>query len=96
MPATIPQKAATTVPWRIVGWGLAAILAVAPALAMQFTNEVAWTVGDFAVFAGMLVITGMGIEVATRTISARSLKLMTICGFIGIFLAVWVLLATAG
>lgn len=96
MPATIPQKATTAVPWRVVGWGLAAILAVAPALAMQFTNEIAWTVGDFAVFAAMLVIAGLGIELAARTIATRSLKVLAICGFIGIFLTVWVLLATAG
>ena len=42
---------------RLLGWGAVAFLMLAPAVAMQFTGEVNWTVSDF-VFAGVLLIGG--------------------------------------
>ncbi len=48
------------VPWRLVRWAVIAGLILAPLAAMQFTDEVAWTTFDFAVFAGLLVGAGVG------------------------------------
>lgn len=42
---------------RMLGWGAVALFILAPAVAMQFTDEVNWTTSDF-VFAGILLIGG--------------------------------------
>lgn len=42
---------------RMLGWGAVAFVMLAPAVAMQFTDEVNWTATDF-VFAGVLLIGG--------------------------------------
>ena len=42
---------------RMVGWGAVALIMLAPAVAMRFTDEVNWTAFDF-VFAGVLLIGG--------------------------------------
>lgn len=42
---------------RILGWGSVALILLAPAVAMQFTDEVDWTASDF-VFAGILLVGG--------------------------------------
>lgn len=52
--------------WRLFAWGAAALLLAIPWLAMQFTNEVNWTPGDFLVFALMLGVAGGGFELALR------------------------------
>src|SRR5688500_12362544 len=41
-------------PWRIAAWGTAALLLLLPLVAMQFTDEVAWTGFDF-IFAGVMI-----------------------------------------
>ena len=42
---------------RILGWSAVALIMLAPAVAMQFTDEVNWTASDF-VFAGVMLIGG--------------------------------------
>lgn len=42
---------------RMLGWGAVALVMLAPAVAMQFTQEVNWRASDF-VFAGVLLIGG--------------------------------------
>lgn len=44
---------------RMLGWGAVALFLLAPAVAMQFTDEVNWTMSDF-VLAGVLLIGGGG------------------------------------
>ncbi len=41
-------------PWRIARWSAAALVLLLPLAAMQFTDEVDWTLSDF-VFAGILL-----------------------------------------
>ena len=41
-------------PWRIFGWGMAAVVLLLPLVGMQFTSEVNWTGFDFLV-AGVMV-----------------------------------------
>ena len=41
--------------WRIARWTVAGMLLAIPALAMQVSDEVNWTVSDF-VFAGVMII----------------------------------------
>lgn len=52
--------------WRIRAWGAAALLLLLPLVAMQFTDEVDWDVGDFAIFGAMLVVAGGIYELAAR------------------------------
>ncbi len=52
--------------WRAIAWGAAALLLATPWVAMQFTTEVNWTVGDFLVLALMLGVAGGGFELALR------------------------------
>ncbi len=51
-PAPVPSKFWN--PWRIGRWTIVAGLLLLPLIAMQFTNEVNWTPGDF-VFAAILI-----------------------------------------
>jgi peptidoglycan/LPS O-acetylase OafA/YrhL len=52
--------------WRAAMWGAVGAVLLAPAVAMRFTDEVAWGAGDFA-FAGLLLIGGAVLfEVAAR------------------------------
>ena len=61
-------------PWRRAGWGIAATLLILPAVAMNFTAEVNWTVSDFLIMGLMMGCVGLGIELvlrATRNSSYR-------------------------
>jgi hypothetical protein len=51
---------------RLAGWGGVTILLLAPLVAMQFTDEVAWTGSDFAAAAVMLGSAGLAMELAVR------------------------------
>ena len=52
--------------WRRAAWSAAALVLLAPLVAMQFTDEVNWTVSDF-VFAGALMFGALGTyELAVR------------------------------
>ena len=52
--------------WRILGWGTIAALIALPAIAMQFTEEVNWTPGDFVFATVMLGGVGIAFELAVR------------------------------
>ena len=52
--------------WRIVVWAAAALILLLPLLAMQVTDQVAWSLTDF-VFAGALLVgAGLTYELAAR------------------------------
>ncbi len=52
--------------WRIAGWGVAGLILLAPLVAMQLTDEVQWTAGDFAFAAILLGGVGGAFELAVR------------------------------
>jgi hypothetical protein len=54
------------VPWRILGWGAAALVLAAPLAAMRFTDDVAWSAWDFAFMAALLAAVGLALELAVR------------------------------
>jgi len=61
--------------WRIAVWGGAGLLLLAPLVAMQFTDEVAWTGSDFAIMGVMLAIVCGGLELMvclSRNYAARA------------------------
>lgn len=57
--------------WRLARWGLIGGLILLPWIAMQFTDEVVWTLGDFA-FAGA-VLGGAGLLYEVLALKVRSM-----------------------
>ncbi|GAB2539821.1 hypothetical protein [Spirosoma aerophilum] len=79
---------------RLIGIVLtvAGVLSV-PLIAMQFTNEVNWSLFDFIVAAVLLLGTGLLVEFVLRTVK-RSDYRIAICGVILVMLAlIWIELA---
>lgn len=54
-------------PWRIIGWGGVVFALLLPLAAMQFTDEVDWSPGDFVFAALMIGVAGLTLELAVRT-----------------------------
>ncbi|RZI61499.1 MAG: hypothetical protein EOP94_00090 [Zymomonas sp.] len=80
-------------PLRIVVWaGLLALLCL-PAVAMLFTNEVAWTATDFVVMGAILAAAGGAYELGLRLSPHPSYRLGAVVSIIGAFLTVWINLA---
>lgn len=75
--------------WRAAGWGAAAILLLAPLAAMLVTDEVAWTVFDFVVFAGMLAVAGGTVELAVHVTDDRVYRAAVAFAIAAAFLLVW-------
>jgi hypothetical protein len=57
---------------------LITVLLILPLIAMQFTNQVNWSVGDFIVMAMLLFGTGVLCEFAIRRITTISYRYLTI------------------
>ena len=79
---------------RLVGIVLTvALLLLIPFIAMQFTNEVNWTVFDFMVAGVLLLGTGLLCELVIRKVKNIKYRL-AICGVILIaLLLIWIELA---
>lgn len=76
-------------PWRAVAWGLAALLLLLPLVAMQFSNEVNWTVGDF-LFAGLLIgIVGVTFELTVRVTRNWAHRAAVVSALAAGFLTIW-------
>ncbi len=60
---------------------------------MQFTNEVNWTTIDFIVAGGLLVATGMMLEIVMRKIKRMNYKVGLIVAIIIIAILIWIELA---
>ncbi len=76
--------------WRLMGWNLVAGLLLAPAVAMRFTDEVAWTASDFAFAALLLVGGGLLIELAlwkAKNARARLAVCMAVLVMVGLIWA---------
>ena len=78
------------IPWRNLGWGGAALLLLAPLVAMQFTREVAWTPFDFAFAAGMLGGVGLGLELAFRKSRSAAYRIAAAIALAAGLLTVWI------
>ena len=78
---------------RLLGWGAAALLLLAPLIAMQFTNEVRWDATDFITIGTMLALVGLGIELAVRNLRTPRARLIAIGAVLLAFLWLWAELA---
>jgi peptidoglycan/LPS O-acetylase OafA/YrhL len=75
--------------WRIAAWAVAALLLLLPLVAMQFSDEMNWGVGDF-VFAGALVLgTGITYELAVRKTGSRAYRAAVAVALAAAFMLIW-------
>ena len=82
------------VPWRMIGWGGAAILLTLPFVAMQIGGAgVNWSVTDFAVFGLMLLMVGVPLELAARTNEGWAYRGAAALALLGMLLTIWANLA---
>lgn len=73
------------IPWRLIGWGTAALLLLLPWIA-----NAPWTAADF-VFMGVLFgSVGLGIEFLIRKSSSLSYRLGAVLALFAVFLIIWV------
>ncbi len=89
---TISPRAGTS-KWRIAGWGLLGALLLTPAITMQFTAEVDWSLGDFLVAVVMFLVLGGAIEFVVRALRSGSTRVLAILAVVGVFLWLWAELA---
>ena len=79
--------------WRAVLWITVVALWLLPALAMQLSDEVNWSVGDFLVFGVMLAVAGGLCELALRQSHNQAYRLACVVVIGAGFLLVWANLA---
>jgi cbb3-type cytochrome oxidase subunit 3 len=79
--------------WRVVAWSGAALLLLAPLVAMQFTEEVRWTGSDFAVFGVMLAVPLGALELAVRARRSMAYRAAVAVAVGASFLMAWTNLA---
>lgn len=80
-------------PWRAVVWGGAAALLLLPLVAMQFSPEVDWSLADFVMFGGMLLVACGSYELATRLSRHAAYRAAAAVALATGFALVWVNLA---
>lgn len=71
----------------------AASLLLIPLIAMQFTDEVNWTLFDFIVAAALLLGTGLTCEFVLRKVNKISLRIFICVTLLAILLFIWAELA---
>ncbi len=71
----------------------AALILLIPLVAMQFTNEVKWTLFDFVVAGTLLFGTGLMIELVLRKVKQTRHRILLCGAIILALLLVWVELA---
>jgi uncharacterized membrane protein YesL len=71
----------------------AAFILLVPLLAMQLTDEVAWSLGDFVVAGALLVGTGLTYVMSTRKVSNIRYRAVVAVALAVALLLVWVELA---
>jgi hypothetical protein len=91
MSSTTPSRIDTAL--RVLLWGGALGLLVAPLAAMQFTAEVQWSPTDFAVAAVVLGLTAGACEIALRASPHWFYRLGAAVGIGAAFLILWADLA---
>jgi len=65
------------------------VLLLIPFFAMRFTNEVNWTALDFTTMGVMLLVTGLGIELALRIVRQGWVRAAAVAAILLGFVMVW-------
>ncbi len=72
---------------------MAMLLLLIPLIAMQFTSEVDWTLGDFLVMGVLLTGTGLMCELVLRNVKKIEHRLLLIAAILFGFFLIWAELA---
>ncbi|MEM8901957.1 MAG: hypothetical protein AAGC85_27870 [Bacteroidota bacterium] len=72
---------------------ITASILLIPLIAMQFTEEVNWTIGDFMVAGALLLGFGLLFDLAIRLIKKSRYRVLIIIAILILFLLVWAELA---
>jgi len=70
-----------------------AILLLIPFIAMQFSNEVNWTLTDFITAGGLLLVTGLLCEFVLRKVKKTGTRVALCAALLLLLLLVWIELA---
>lgn len=71
---------------------LTVLLLLIPFIAMQLTDEVVWSPGDFVAMGALLFGTGLAYELITRMMNGRH-RVAIAVGLFVVFLVIWAELA---
>lgn len=75
--------------WRLRAWGAVAALWLLPLAAMQMTDEVAWTVSDFASFGALLLGAGLLFELVLWKVRSPIGRIAIGAAIAAAFLLIW-------
>ena len=64
-----------------------------PLLAMQFTDDVNWSIFDFVVMGFLLLFFSLGIDITMKKVKNENIKILYVVLTILIFLLIWAELA---
>lgn len=64
-----------------------------PLLAMQFTEDVNWSIFDFVIMGFLLLFFSLGIDVTMKKVKNENIKILYVVLTILIFLLIWAELA---
>ncbi|MEK7344035.1 MAG: hypothetical protein AABZ73_09450 [Pseudomonadota bacterium] len=70
-------------------WAALALLLALPAVAMAFTSEVRWGLGDFAAAGLLLGGVGLGVELATRVMASAPARALACSAVVAAALLIW-------
>ena len=88
IPPIINDRLTTSL--RLIGWTMVAGVLIAPAIAMQFTDEVNWTISDF-IFAGVVLGSAGGfVELAVRASGSWTYRLGAGFAVLASMLLIWI------
>lgn len=69
------------------------LILLAHFIAMQFTSEVNWTLGDFVVAGILLLATGLTLEFILRKVTRLSHRVLLVLSVLAVLALVWMELA---
>jgi len=64
-----------------------------PLIAMQFTNEVNWNIGDFVVAGFLFFSTGLIFDIVIRKVNKIESRIVLLIAILVLFLLIWAELA---
>lgn len=77
----------------IIILSIVAFILLIPLIAMQFTDEVDWSVFDFVIMGILLLGTGLLSELVFRTVPNKIHRVLILLGILFIFFLIWAELA---
>lgn len=75
---------------RLLGWGAVALILLAPAVAMRFTDEVYWTTSDFVLAGALLIGGGAVIELVAWRVHRPAIRIGVALFVVAIVALIWI------